>query len=342
LTGILATDLSTYDPLDYRRFIAAHLQLLEGLCQISIRSINATINQILTSVWVTRHLLSEDAFNDQIGSLINSAKLQAPDRFVRLMSMFRTLNHQNRIVLSYGTNFNYIVNLQEYVRQGSLTEPLTYDENCSCYFHANCTSAAQLIARDRSQAVSLTGLRVGCTPSESFFMSTLECFYDPSCINLIYTSIYQYHGLVSEYHPTALTVGSSRFSINTQVEALMNELFVEQWSNESSFRSYYQQCAPAHCSYTYMQSVNSIYTVTLILGIYGGLSIGLKLTSPIVILILYKLYQKRKNRVGTAIATVNVQLDMQDSTFHDTNHASVRQTLEMIPVEKVIAPQAQQ
>jgi hypothetical protein len=291
---------------------------------------------------VTRHLLSEDAFNDQIGSFIDSAKLQAPARFVRLMSMFRTLNHQNRIVSSYGTNFNYVLNLQLDYLWISQTEPLTYDDNCSCYFHANCTSAAQIIARNRSQAVSLAGLRVGCTPSESFFMSTLECFYDPYCINMIYTSIYQYHGLVSEYHPTALTVESSRFLINSQVDTLMNELLVEQWLNESSFLSYYKQCAPGSCSYTYTQSVNSIYTVTLILGIYGGLSIALKLISPIVVLILYKLYQRRKNRVRTLIVTSNVQLDIQEPTFHGTNHVSVRQTLEMIPVEQVIAPQAQQ
>ena len=222
------------------------------------------------------------------------------------------------------------------------TEPIVYDGNCSCFFHANCTSPGQLIENDRSHVISLRGLRVGCTPSESFFMSTLECFYDSSCIDLIYTSIHQHHGLVPEYHRIPLTVGSSRFSIDAKVETLMNELFVEQWLTESSFLSYYKQCTPYQCSYTYAQSVNSIDTVTLILGIYGGLAIGLKLISPIGALILYKLYMRRKTRVDTVISIVNVQLYTENSTVHDTNHLSLTTTREVMPVEKVPTPQTRQ
>ncbi|CAF1152019.1 unnamed protein product [Adineta steineri] len=107
VTADLVPDVSVYDARDYRRFLSAHLQCLTGLCNLSIQSVNNSIGQLLSSLYITTQLQSPIAFQTHIDSMVQQSKSAAPAAFARLLSILRATNHGNAIISSYGTNFKY-------------------------------------------------------------------------------------------------------------------------------------------------------------------------------------------------------------------------------------------
>ncbi|UJR11614.1 hypothetical protein I4U23_015796 [Adineta vaga] len=56
----------------------------------------------------------------------------------------------------------------------------------------------------------------------------------------------------------------SRFSSDTKVENIVSQLFTEDWINTINFSSYYYQCSPSECTYTYEQRFNQAYIIATI------------------------------------------------------------------------------
>ncbi|CAF1172305.1 unnamed protein product [Adineta steineri] len=295
ITAGLAANLSIYERRDYRRFLSAHLQFLQGLCKLSMNSVYNSINQFRTSLLVTSELLSETNFHQKLESLMEQSKSNAPTTFRHLLFLIRTINHGNAFISTYGTNFEYIV--PEDASMGSYlpTRALIYDDKCSCGLCSNCTTQANFITSNSSEIIPIPikGLKIGCTPSESFRPSTLECFYNQSCINLIH----EYTNYSYSHEP--LSIMNSSFLINTTMAELIGRLFIERWSIKPNYTSYFQQCLPSYCSYTSVQKLNLISIITLLLSLQGGLTIILKWTCPKIIRIVSKIYDYRKKRMNT-------------------------------------------
>ena len=291
------SNLSIYAPRDYRRFLPAHLQFLTGLCQLSILLVNDSIHQFSSSLFVSTQLLPDSAFRARIDALIERTKSNAPKTFARLLFLIQSVNHGNGFVSIYGTNFEYIAPWVEHNTYVP-TQAIIYDNECSCGLYRDCTSQANFIGINSSENVPIKGLKIGCTPSESFRASTLECFYDLSCIHLIQ----QYTNYMNSLNPTnfltPLSANRSRFSINTTMATIINELFVEHWTTTINYSSYFEQCTPLLCSYTYIQQLNSLYTVTFLLGLEGGLTIVLEWICPKIVRIVVKVYRYRKRRTN--------------------------------------------
>ncbi|CAF1083935.1 unnamed protein product [Adineta steineri] len=289
----LMSNLSIYVSRDYRRFLSAHLQALQGLCQLSKTSVYDSINQFRTSLFVTSQLLSKINFDDQIGSLIEQTKSNAPATFRRHLFLIRNINHGNAYMSTYGTNFEYIGAPNAPENTYLFTRAIIYD-GCSCGLYLNCTSQANFIESNSSKLTPVKGLKIGCTPSESFRTSALECFYDRSCIDLIH----QYTNYTTFHNPVLKM--TSRFSINTTIAELIENLFLERWATKMNYSSYFHECSPLYCSYTYIQKKSSfIYTITVLLGLQGGLSIVLNWFCPKIVRIASKMNDYRKKRMNT-------------------------------------------
>ncbi|UJR12700.1 hypothetical protein I4U23_016874 [Adineta vaga] len=197
---------------------------------------------------------------------------------------------------TYATNFEYIVPWEQIQETYVPIQAKIYNNTCSCGLHSSCTSDAKFIKSDSLEEIFIKGLKMGCIPSESFRASTLECFYDPSCIDLIqeYTIIGNWSNVTD-----SLSINNSRFSMNTTIDELINNLFIEEWKKLVNYSSYFQQCSPFSCSYTYIQQFNVLRTLTILLGLQGGLTILLEWICPKIIQIIFKLNQYRKKRINT-------------------------------------------
>ena len=88
--------------MDYRRISSAHFQFLVGLCQISMRSVNDSLTEWLTSDFVTVDLLTPMALHAQLDSLLRHRISAVPEAVNRLLFVIRNTNH--------GTNYEYVPN----------------------------------------------------------------------------------------------------------------------------------------------------------------------------------------------------------------------------------------
>ncbi|CAF1459507.1 unnamed protein product, partial [Adineta steineri] len=319
ITSKLYLDLSIYHDRDYRRFLSSHLQLLSGLCSEAMQSVNSSIDQLLSSFFLTDQLVSSSTLESRINSLVNSSQSNAPNSFVSRLSLIRSINYGNAIMSAYETNFQYIVPWGNPPYPAAITQALIYDDECSCALNMNCTTQAGFVLDDLSTIKPINGLKIGCTPSEALFSSTLECFYDISCINLILEFVDNDNML---YSP--LSSNNSRFSINSTVLDLITNVFIEDWLTSIDYPKYFNQCLPSSCSYQYIQRFDWLYTVTVLLGFYGGLSFIFKWLCPKIILLFNQIYQyhrKRRNTIGPISTTTVATITNTTSTLNE-NHVN--------------------
>jgi hypothetical protein len=116
--------------------------------------------------------LTEDALNSTIDTFINEVYITISTSFVRQLTLIRTMLHGNRLASYYETNYKFVMSTD--TSQFFVSEPMSYTNSCSCDLQMNCTSPTMF-----------KGLHIGCLPSESLFVSTLECFYDNECLTLM-------------------------------------------------------------------------------------------------------------------------------------------------------------
>ncbi|CAF3979496.1 unnamed protein product [Adineta steineri] len=333
ITANLISNLSAYNQKDYRLFLSTHLQFLNGLCQLSMQTVNQSIQQSLSSLMITKQLLSEENFYLHINSMINEAKSNAPSTFIRLLSLLQATNHGNAIVSSYGTNYQYKASVYNALQTTLYTQAMIYDDNCSCQLNSTCIINASFIEINSTQSITIQGLKMGCTPSESLLASTLECFYDQLCINLIQTMA----GYNKNITPIPLNIINSRFLMNMTVMNLINDLFVEKWPAIMNYSSYFDQCSPMICSYTYIQQLDSFYTLTYLLGLYGGLTIVLKWISPKIVYFINKIYQRRKKTTNSikpisTIESATIESNVEIMDVNNINHTTASsQSLQTVP-----------
>lgn len=291
LTTNLIVNLSTYAANDYRRFLPAHLQLLVGLCQLSQHAANATIEQFYASSLVTTELLSEATLTGHVKTIVRRSELDASRRVAQLLRVIGQIHQGNGAISTYGSNYKYLVPWSHVDQIYATTAPLIYDHGCSCALHSHCTTQATLDDSVSHSSTLLPGLKMGCTPSESFRASSLDCFHNHSCLELLRDQTKVNGTLLL----TPLSTNGSRFAGNTTIEQLLAELFIEQWQTTINYSSYFSQCAPSTCLYKSHQRQNILHVINVLIGVHGGLSILLGWACPKLVQLGYKIRRRRMN-----------------------------------------------
>ncbi|CAF1039070.1 unnamed protein product [Adineta ricciae] len=113
--------------------------------------------------------------------------------------------------------------------------------------------------------------------SVSPHMSNLERLYNQTCVSHIQQFI---DSTLTESNFTKPQLSTS--SNNVSIESLTNDLFVQSWTNESSYQLYFNQCQPWICEYLIESHLEMVYIITTILGLIGGLNTILHLLLPII------------------------------------------------------------
>ncbi|CAF3887199.1 unnamed protein product [Rotaria sp. Silwood1] len=156
---------------------------------------------------------------------------------------------------------------------------------CNCMISGKCQEPLRIGPPD----LFLPGLVVSCSPYDGLRMSTLECFFSSSCISTILTYLEYYIQLngssaINFVPPTILPLTispldssiPSLFLKNTSIGTLLDEFFLEGRTYNFSYEDYFAACAPTHCNFEYITRNNILYVVTSVLGLYGGLTTGLR------------------------------------------------------------------
>jgi hypothetical protein len=170
---------------DYRPHFSAHLQFLSGLCHQSIKHVNDAVRSFNSTSLVSTRLLSQSSFNTQLSNLLYQIEVNAPADFARTLQLTQAINHGNKLMTVYGSNYKLVARQNRTNNFTVLyTLPVSYHgpTNCSCGLQSECLTQA---AFTWPHYIAVKGFFIGCLPSESLLSSTLECFFDVDCIDLI-------------------------------------------------------------------------------------------------------------------------------------------------------------
>jgi hypothetical protein len=162
--------------------------------------------------------------------------------------------------------------------------------NCTCATSSTCTKQSVIYDIDNKIPLwNVPGFYVGCYVIESLLRSSLECFYDPQCIQTI--RVYLVSPL--SVNVTPLNASLSIYSKESTIRQLLDNLMIEKWNATAVFEKYYNECRPTHCTYSFTKRHDLIFIATTLFGIAGGLITVLNFIIPRLIKFIRKEKQQQ-------------------------------------------------
>ena len=295
---------STYFiPVDFRSSAFAHFQSLASFCRLSQANVNQSLSIFRSTSFISSHILSESVFRLQVESIIHRFRLTIPNTFKTQIELISKVIMSNQLMNGLGTRsylMYYSDGFKTYVEVFSCTYFDKAFNFCDCITSPLCQGSFGFSDKFYMEAwasvpiwlvMYIPGLRSGCMPVDAILSSSLECFYDQNCIN----AIIPYLNIPTNF--TAMNILTpSRFPITSTVEAIVNELMVEDWNFNVSYDKYYNQCAPASCTYLKLERRRFLYVLTTLIGLLGGVCSGLHAILPPFV----RFIRKRRSTSGAA------------------------------------------
>ena len=160
-------------------------------------------------------------------------------------------------------------------------------DGCSCSSHSYCnttTGIFSFVPKRSSNSIPdypymptnplyrihllfhVPGINVGCFVLNAVLQSNLSCLYNRSCLSQLNTYL---NASLHPFNATALNVSNS--SLLPTVGELVEMLMVDEWLFNSSYDSYFTQCNPSTCTYTYTKKFDILFIITKVMGSIGGI-----------------------------------------------------------------------
>ncbi|UJR20229.1 hypothetical protein I4U23_023360 [Adineta vaga] len=236
-------------------FASSYFQTLSSFCDLANQTTAYEIKRFLSTTFTNAYVLSNDSFNAQITSLINSFIQQLKTEFVYRASLSKTLLYSNQ----YVSNFDVITTHTPVVSTdstGSYSVRMTvypiyaiHDNKTKCYCVLDSTCSLDDRMVDRGVEFTLSwkveGIHGGCSVLDSVLKSSmLAWFKDNWAIQL--KSVLTEAGISIDSIPTGFTLTSSDlYSSTILIGEIFNKIMIDEWNITSSYENYYQQCHPS-------------------------------------------------------------------------------------------------
>ena len=218
---------------------------------------------------------------------------------------------------------SYLVNTSWSLRFTARVYPGDNNNTCTCLTSNTCVRPQGFYCRSVSCQMAanlpnqtIPGLRISCFPINSVLLSTLECFYNASCIQMLLD--WRLFEIADIYRPLVLNVTplnpnlSSRYAPTTTLDVAISRLLIEDWKVTTNVAAHYDQCKPSICTYTYVARLSPLYVVTSVLGLLGGLSVVLRLTVPVIVRIIMQKIQRRHQPVNGQMCEITSKTNDQN------------------------------
>ncbi|CAF1591524.1 unnamed protein product, partial [Didymodactylos carnosus] len=309
---------------DIRSVGAPFFRTLSSFCDLSLESIENELSVFNSTKYVTKNVYQQDLFQSQTKQIVALFIQRTINSFLQTLSVVRGASTSNQLFSGLLTNWrrattgNIILIPQFYYND-------TANSSIYCSCKIDPTTCGQLAGvYDISELISPTNLlinipnfRVGCYMVEAIFSSTFECFYNQTCFNSWNNLIYPESSNPFKASPMIWSQNTSRYLPTTKVQTIIEQLMIEQWNDETSFESYFNECNPDKCVYTYNKQADVIYTITTIIGLIGGITTVLKiLISPLVAFIRRK---KRPVNLTPTETDVDIQTIIEQLMIEQWN-----------------------
>ena len=273
---------------DYRFTASTQFRTLAMLCEQSRQTINDSLSIFLQTQLITSQVIPQQSLESEIYARIEDWKSSMISQFNHTIQLISasTLTNQllNRLNIYFHTN----------VPQGKMIiEPRHYDD-CSCAYTGTCRVSLGIYTYDdetddRYKIVEVTNFYLGCYLLDALLLSTLECFYNQSCM----MALDQYLDSLLRYNLTFPALDANVSPPDETIQSIIDHLTVVNWTSVVSYSHYYAKCAPSSCKIEYNGQNTVFIVITILLGICGGLSFGLKIFILIVLRLIEKFFETK-------------------------------------------------
>ena len=322
-------DASSYLARDIRSVGNAQFQLLRTLCESSKEAIVNALTSIFTSVALVSSrgmLLQIESVRVQVESFTDEFISNIASEHRRRRALFATFLDRNFLVSGLKTSsipildrsFSLTMETAQYF-SSLLPSSYTGGPNCPCdmtyiceiplgicnnsFYELEYSPFYYLITTSEICPTVIHGFISGCLPLNALLESTLECYFNQSCLDNIMNYLPAVSAPFNILHSSVLNRSFPTTSTNT----LADNLMVEEWSTEMNYSLYFAACHPSSCVYTYTERFSILYIVTTLIGLLGGLIAILRLLCPQLTKVFdrirrYILGVTAKNRTGSLLS----------------------------------------
>ena len=168
------------------------------------------------------------------------------------------------------------------IRTSSLSYLDAENASCDCAVSPYCKGEAVFdnifgapTTLDLDNYTIVPGIFSGCLPVGSILESTLECFYNQTCLDWL-LSFYP----TTERFSALTAVNQSLSHSKTTVKSMVDHLMVEYWTTDISYDKYYAQCAPAVCTYSKVERRGFTFALTKVISLLATCNLFTIYISP--------------------------------------------------------------
>lgn len=260
---------------DIQAMLSFFWQSIAGFCNICNKTWITTSAKFNRSTIFSLNAFSIEYLQAQSETKLAADIALAQTTLTHNLLAFQYSTAANGFVSALSTNFYlpYIPEHQRYNKKLKML-PRTF-KNCSCLSAGGCQRPVFVEINESDIFFPVPGLVIDCLIVDAVIVSTLECYYSHECIYLLHKE--KNRGVT----PLNATL-NEQFSIQSTVKQMLDLMMIDRLKIEIVFESFYNQCRPAYCNYSYSKRFDILFVITTILGIFGGLSFILRNIVPLV------------------------------------------------------------
>ncbi|CAF3946782.1 unnamed protein product [Adineta steineri] len=271
---------------DVRITLSFFWQTIAGLCIASNKSWDDVLANFGVTSFITPTAVAERIVRSQAKNALQNQIDLSNTTSVRNLLTFQRIARGNQVVSALQTNF-YLRYAPEYLIGARISPRMTTQTfgSCNCLNIEGCPRSATFID-NYSHLINVPGMIVDCLIVDGTLASTLECYYDQSCISIL-------HGQLSMNIQPLSNTSNKIFSMYSTVQSIFNKLMIDETITEIRYDKYFSECNCPFCSYSYTRRFDIYFIFTAVTGSISILSFIIRhIASFIATKIL-----RRKNRI---------------------------------------------
>ena len=290
--------------MDVRTVISAHAQILRTFCANTQHGISFVLLKVDSTSLISAEALPQRSVETQVNIQTDIVRSAGNWELQVLIIFLQLLIASSHLITGFGTNaFFYIPSINSTSASVGINsyQLNNHSAPCYCLSISNCPVPGALYPTQQTPtfgqynletfgntSIPVKGIQVGCSALDSALGSTLECYYDPDCIQLLVKD--------SERFTPLQTISDDLTAEKKTIQTLLNEVFVTNWLVNTSYANYYHECAPKTCSYSFNQRNDFLIIFTILIAVIGGLNTVLRMLAPWIIQLLVHIIQEATSR----------------------------------------------
>ncbi|UJR11869.1 hypothetical protein I4U23_016048 [Adineta vaga] len=285
---------TNYLTSDYRTVASAFSQALTSFCQLSKEKVAESLLLFETTSMINTHALSQLILQYEVQATIDRFQRTAPNQFRTQVELINQIVLVNELLNGLETclfpslrvgdvGFRVQLNINGFQHSDQswcwCLESLICEEPTGIYNEYAIDTGGYILI-DYKPIMNVSGIIMGLMPVNTLLQSSLECFFDETCLK----KILQYSKTPNATFNVMIPSRTSRFDVNSTVQSMIDRLMIEDWGSMISFEKYYAQCAPIiTCRYSINERPDFFYVLGRLIGLLGGLCTVLAIIVPLVV-----------------------------------------------------------